>query len=243
MALMHMLFSGSRSKVVPAATNDDINTHAMYETPFRVVLLGDSLINRPYNHYDLAGKIQSNLPRYSLEIINCGSDGATINRIRNISISDCVLPNQPHAVIVFYHSDVASFDETLMTTSQIVQKHIAYQTDTEAVVNILQGTGARVALSSMGLLGETKWAWFQPSNALFHAKTDLLNSYSEMNQRIAYQHNITFLDIRSALQHAIPVTQLSYAWCVTIDGEHENIAGTEIVAKLFANAIRDWLEE
>ena len=242
MAFMQTLFIGISTKILPV-TDDDINTNAIQGTPFRVVLVGDSLINRPYNHFDLAGKIQSqsNLPHYSLEIVNCGSDGATINRIRNISIPDCVLPNQPHAVIVFYHSDVASYDETLMTSSQIVEKHIAYQTDTEAVINILQGTGARVALSSMGLLGETKSAWFQPSWQW--AKNDLLNSYSEMNREIAYQHNISFLDIRSALKNAIPVTQMSYAWCVTIDGEHENIAGTEIVAQLFAKTIRGWLQE
>ena len=239
MAFLQMISRGINTK---PATDNDINNNAfIQDPPFRVILLGDSLINRPYNHFALAEKIQSNLPLYSLEIINCGSDGATISRIRNISIPDCVLPNQPHAVIIFYHSDVASYDETVMSSSQMVQKHVEYYKDTEAVVNILQGTGARIALSSMGLLGETTWGWFQPSWQW--GKNDALNSYSEVNQRIAYDHNITFLDIRSALQQAIPVTQLSYAWCVTIDGEHENIAGTDIVANLFAKTIRGWLEE
>ena len=45
---------------------------------FTVALLGDSLINKPFNGFQLAEKIQAHLPGYNLNIINCGSNGATI---------------------------------------------------------------------------------------------------------------------------------------------------------------------
>lgn len=45
---------------------------------FNIVLLGDSLMNRPYNMFNLAGLIQGWLPGYNLNIINCGSDGQFI---------------------------------------------------------------------------------------------------------------------------------------------------------------------
>lgn len=45
---------------------------------FTIALLGDSLINKPFNNFELAEKIQAYLPGYNLNIINCGSNGATI---------------------------------------------------------------------------------------------------------------------------------------------------------------------
>ena len=49
--------------------------------PFTVILFGDSLINNPFNGYDLSGRIQSFLPKYSVQLLNYGVGG---NKIRDM---------------------------------------------------------------------------------------------------------------------------------------------------------------
>ena len=49
--------------------------------PFTVILFGDSLINNPFNGYDLSGRIQSFLPKYSIQLLNYGVGG---NKIRDM---------------------------------------------------------------------------------------------------------------------------------------------------------------
>lgn len=59
----------------------DIQEALYHNKTFKVVLLGDSLINKPYVMFDLAGKIKAYLPGYNLELSNCGSNGAVIGEI------------------------------------------------------------------------------------------------------------------------------------------------------------------
>ena len=64
---------------------------------FTIALLGDSLVNKPFQMFQLSEKIQAHLPGYKLNIINCGSNGAEIGQYKlNISSSffliECCLP-------------------------------------------------------------------------------------------------------------------------------------------------------
>ena len=45
---------------------------------FTVALLGDSLINKPFQMFQLSEKIQALLPGYNFNFINCGRNGAQI---------------------------------------------------------------------------------------------------------------------------------------------------------------------
>lgn len=47
---------------------------------FNIALLGDSLINKPYNMFALVDKISAYLPGYKLNLVNCGSNGAQISK-------------------------------------------------------------------------------------------------------------------------------------------------------------------
>ena len=53
---------------------------------FKIALLGDSLINKPYNMFNLAGRIQAYLPGYHLELTNCGTNGAVIGKYAKFEI-------------------------------------------------------------------------------------------------------------------------------------------------------------
>ena len=90
-------------------------------------------------------------------------------------------------------------------------------------------------------MGETKAALFQPHSQRFHKKLPILNEYCEMNKAAADAHNIPYINLRQALMDFVPCTQLSYAWCVTLEGEHLNTRGVVIQAKLFADTLRGWL--
>ena len=45
---------------------------------FTIALLGDTLINKPFQMFQLSEKIQAHLPGYKLNIVNCGANGAQI---------------------------------------------------------------------------------------------------------------------------------------------------------------------
>jgi hypothetical protein len=45
---------------------------------FKIALLGDSLINKPFKSFQLQEKIKAYLPGYNFEMINCGINGAQI---------------------------------------------------------------------------------------------------------------------------------------------------------------------
>ena len=49
---------------------------------YSVALIGDSLINRACNNFDLIGKLKDNLPDYDVVFTNYGVDGAVIRTIK-----------------------------------------------------------------------------------------------------------------------------------------------------------------
>lgn len=210
-------------------------------SPLKVVMLGDSLMNRPMNKFRLGERIQALLPEYPLEFINCGFDGTGIEWIRNNSMPSCALPAQPDAVIMFWHTDASDTDEASLDEAVVDELHANYQRNLAVVLDSLLTTGAFVALTSTGVLGETKAALFQPHSQRFHQKLPILNQYCEMNKAAADAHNIPYINLRQALMDFVPCTQLSYAWCVTLEGEHLNTRGVIIQAKLFADTLRTWL--
>ena len=61
------------SKVIYANANET----------FSVALIGDSLINRACNDFDLIGKLKANLEDYDVEFTNYGQNGARIQAIND----------------------------------------------------------------------------------------------------------------------------------------------------------------
>jgi hypothetical protein len=69
----------------------------------------------------------------------------------------------------------------------------------------------------------------------------MLNDYAKMNEELAGEYGIPYIDVRKAFLEAIPFHQLYYRGCVTYDGEHLNARGMKIVAKLFVSTVQQWL--
>lgn len=109
----------------------------------RIVLLGDSLINKPYQMHDLSGKMQYYLSQYPyiLNFTNCGFNGNTIAAIKGSPLTDCALSINPHAVILFWDSDCSNVSEYLMTESEVSATRSEYAANVALVVDALVQSG------------------------------------------------------------------------------------------------------
>ena len=117
----------------------------------RIVLLGDSLINKPYQMHDLSGKMQYYLSQYpyTLNFINCGFNGNTIAAIKGSPLTDCALSTSPHAVILFWDSDCSNVSEYLMTESEVSATRSTYADNVALVVGALVQSGNFVHFFSL----------------------------------------------------------------------------------------------
>ena len=133
--------------------NDDIEeplpsvlSSSSVSDPFRLVLLGDSLVSESYKKLDLGGVIESLLDSATTEVsvINCGKSGSQIHTIRQRPLLNCTLPHSPDATILFFDSDVSAVDEADMTDEEVADVRAQYKTDTSYVVQTLLDAGSQV---------------------------------------------------------------------------------------------------
>jgi hypothetical protein len=134
-------------------SNIDITNNTL-----RIVLLGDSLINRPYELYNLSEKIQSYISQYdySYDISNCGFNGQMIATIRSGPLVSCALPKEPHAVIVFWDSDCSNVSEYDMSDNEVAILRAAYKANVAYVIETIIKTG--VLISNLSVVVIMSWA-------------------------------------------------------------------------------------
>ena len=90
--LLPLLLVSGRTCVLPLGYTTPFQPSPMANTkinnnePFTVILFGDSLIANPFNGYDLGGRIQAFLPKYSVQLLNHGVGG---NKIRDMVSLPC----------------------------------------------------------------------------------------------------------------------------------------------------------
>lgn len=204
----------------------------------RVVLFGDSLINKPFNWYDFGDMIRSRLPENPTEFINEGQNGNTILSMRNRL--DSALAHDGDAVIMFWDSDVSDIDETVLTYEEVVELRARYVANLRYVVNATLNypTVRFLAIAGPGLLGEGP-ILLSPR---FRGKDPMLDAYLALNEAVAAEFGVPYINARHALQNALPSFWPLNRWYVTIDGEHLNLRGTAVIADLFATALRQWFE-
>ena len=212
------------------------------QEPYNVILYGDSLITG--NHFQnfglfplLTARIQSLMPNYNLNFNNLAHAGDGIIAMRDRLPS--VLQSPGDAVIMFWDSDVSA---NLETPENIDELRRIYISNVSFVINAIQQnrTGIKIALAGPGILGEGPLIKKVPFT-VYHQKKIMLNAYSAINQDIANSFNITYIDVRSAYLSQLPFYRLTYGGCLTVDGEHENTNGMQIISKLFARAIFEWM--
>ena len=169
-------------------------------------------------------------------------DSQTIAMIRP-RVSPALQQYNPHAVILYWDSDISNIDESSMSNAAIASLRKNYTDNVFYVINevltfkTLSGVTPVMALAGPGLLGEAGVGL--PSE--FYNKTTMLEAYKAINVNATRHFGIPYIDMRSALLAARPPEWVLYRGWVTQDGEHPNRRGALIEAQLFAKEINIWL--
>ena len=203
----------------------------------KITLSGDSLINKPFESFDLSGLIQLQLPQHPLMIYNEGSNGNTIAAIRQRL--DSILSHESKMMIMFWDTDCSDTNEKTMSEGEVLILRQKYEENLRFVISTSLSSGIeKLAVAGPGLLGEGS-VLLSPR---FEGKGDMLDAYVEINRRVSIDMGVEFIDVRKVLLENIPVYWVFNRWYLTLDGEHLNRRGTKIVASLFADTISRWLE-
>jgi lysophospholipase L1-like esterase len=205
----------------------------------RVVVVGDSLVNRSEQDHGLLGRVRKALershPGFALDLVNAGVNGDCIADIRARLAPD-VLALQPAAVVLYWDSDAADAEDATESPARALALRGAYERNLAAVLATLRGATRHVIVSGPTLLGE------RPRG--HNLKDHVLDAYAEISQRVCHAHHVTWLDTREAAfrwlrEHGAEPDR--DAGRLTEDGEHLNQAGTELVAAQMASALGHWL--
>ena len=225
-----------------------------------------------FNLFDLGGKIQSLFPQYHLDVKKCGAYGVQLHNLVAPGglMETCLMPYRPHIVVFQGHADMSDVDEGGWDDTRKALFYSRFSGNLSLLIDTVQATGAYMALSAPGVLGETPAMMFAPqgeprfevSDAVVQVRTSFFSSpclfhqpyltlssnpcrtqaFIRLFQQIAADHGIPHLNLHAALLARIPTTQLLYDGCVTIDGEHMNNRGAWISARLMGTVIGPWLD-
>ena len=206
-----------------------------------IALFGDSLVSRPVSENNLIGKLISRLSDYTsyfnLNFTSYAIEASMIYNIRNI-LDNTILPHDPDAYILYWDTDVSDVDEVGMSKTDVAVLRANYVINLQYVIQTINATGAFLAVGGPELLGES--VFFK--DPYFLHKTPMLNDYRAMNRVVCDFFDVPYMDIRQKFLDAIPSWYLFSYGYLTIDGEHENERGSNIVADSFADALRPWLD-
>jgi len=220
--------------VQDTATQHSTATHTL-----NIVLYGDSLINIPYSYFNLGGLLTTHLDTFyhHFNIYNEAVNGQTIALME--TRMEEVISYQPQAVIMQWDTDVSDMDLDAYGQDQD-NFHQNYTTQVRQVVSQLQQIDGIefIALSGPILLGESTYL----PRPDFIGKNVILDAYRTLNQQICEEMNITYIDMRKIFQEALPKHWFYSRYYLTKDGEHPNQRGTKIIAKVFADTLKEkWL--
>eukprot|EP01040_Poterioochromonas_malhamensis_P007484 gene7484-8072_t len=200
-----------------------------------VILFGDSLLNVPFTEYQLDYKLKSLLPPCfrNITILNKGRGGNKVRDLRQRLTND-VLLLQPNVVFIHFDSDISDQDNDFL---RLNSTQLAYKEDYDFILHMMTSYKIpHIAIAGPGLLGEGPVV----RRSKFRGKEDLLDKYRLINQRLAGDYKIPYIDIRKAYQEALPPFWIFSSGFVTTDGEHPNDRGSLIIAQHFAAQVNKW---
>lgn len=202
-----------------------------------VVLLGDSLINHPWQQFNLSSKLDA-MVNQPINWINSGNNGEEIASIEARTAA-VLAQYQPWAVILFWDSDCSNVNESALTPAEVVALRANYTSNLVSTIKTVLTYGAKMAVAGPELLGEGPVGL--PSR--FANKTQMLDDYRDMTRSAALSLGVPYIDMRQAFLNALPAWWFPYCCRVTKDGEHPNDLGTDIEATAFSQVVNIWLTE
>ena len=224
----------SGSDCVPGNyTNDIFNTDAIYT--HKIILFGDSLIEKPTNLYgmptSILNRLQSKYPTLSFEMISSGIGGNSISELRARLCPD-VISRQPEAVIMYWDSDISDSSVDYSLSDEGIN---AYKRNLNYVIESLIHRVRFLAIAGPELIGELPYGQ--------NPKDKCLNLYQDINRNISLSYNITYIDIRQQFLDEDKYKGWDqYSGYLTIDGEHPSLIGSKIEENLFTQQLIKWYQ-
>lgn len=196
--------------------------------PKNIILLGDSLMNRPYNEYDLSGIIESLIipSDFNFSIINQGENANKIEDILNRMPTVMSFIQEDDFVLLFWDSDCSDVDETLLSKDEVVILRNNFMNNIQAVIDIIVKVTPFLAIAGPEILGEglnaeamqyTSCSRFLNSDGT--TKENMLNDYRNMTRLVTEANGLNYIDIRQAFVDAIPPNWDICSTSVTKDGK------------------------
>ena len=207
-----------------------------YEEDGGVILIGDSLIHVACHEFGMIERMRSLVTAKDFGYTNLGVNADTIEKIRArlhpilhaIARHKNSSPNaSPTLAFLLWDSDVSETDFSALTVEEIAMKRHKFVEDVRFVTHALQLAGAKVlALSGPGMLDRYEGD--------YHRQV-YLEDYRSILMQIAAESHVSYIDIRTPF--------LSSERNPTLDGEHPNALGAEIISQLFAKRLNEWILE
>ena len=230
--------------ILPDPNNRGLLTPAeKLKRHFVVHLHGDSLMLDPQMKYGMHDRIYHHLTGYNLTLTNYGRYAESMEGVIDYMNITMRQHPSPDAVIVLSSTDVINPDFDSMSTVDVQRLMQGYVNTVNYIVKTTLTQGTHVALVSPGgvLL---EGPFFQPINHPIRFQPNkqmYVLQYRAILQAIAAQFHIPFVDLREPFLAGIYPWRLVYKGCVTRDGEHANQYGTNIMSRLFAQVILQWI--
>jgi len=214
---------------------------------FNIVLFGDSLVSYTESSYQISSKIRSNVltkyPDRNIHIYTSGIGGNRIADLKRRMYQDALhqnyflhfIPtrptNRPDAVIMYWDSDATDVDET----GHVNEIRAAYTANLYDVLSTFKQQVKYFAFGGPSLFGE------KPHG--MNRRDDILDDYASINRKAAQDLNITYLETRALFWSHLPKDWNQDKGFLTLDGEHHNAAGAQLIVDLFSDLITNWLSD
>jgi hypothetical protein len=221
--------------------NDDINNlYTSQNSTFKLVLFGDSLINMPFENFNLGGLLQSSITipkkQTSLTIINEGKNSnAALKLYERINQ---VIARNPDAVLLLWDSDVSDTAFENFSGEELETMDLAYINLLRDILSTFQEHNIKhIAVSGPILLGEG--TWFVRKKLARNGA--YINHFIEMNRAVCEEMKVKYIDLHNKFEKKLPWYWFPSRYYLTVDGEHPNRKGTKLIAKVFAKVVNGWL--
>lgn len=205
-----------------------------------VALFGDSLVANTNRDYHIVRSIESQLstlhPDTTIYVYGSGIGGNRILDLKNRMNTDVLDRSSwkslvtgrtaPDALVLYWDSDCSDVDETPDTQDSI---RAAYESNLRYVLTQLTNRIPHVIVAGPSLYGEL------PRGQ--NSKDEMYDAYTNINRNISAEFGLTYLETRAEFFANLPTGWNQHSGYLTVDGEHHNSRGAQLVEEMFLRAI------
>ena len=209
-----------------------------------VILMGDSLVAKSVRHWNLTERVydtlSASMPDHDFLVNPFIFGKIGDQKIRKFleghKVENPIPKNVKYKLFyLLWDCDVADVHEELMSKKEKNKVREKYQSDLNGVLKAIQKHGGHIFISSPGILGEGAKKGIRMDKPhykfIVEGKEAMLDAYRDMTKRIVEKYDGIYIDIREAFLEETKDKTWFEGW-VTMDGEHPNYKGVEIISTM-----------